>query len=242
MQKTIVLLSLGFILLLTACVAPATPAKTDTPAPVTPSPLPPTWTPTPRSTATVMPTATPFQPFEAKAITDYLNVRANPGMLFGILTQLPMDTSFRVLGRSPGSEWVYVELEDGQTGWIFAQLVAADMDLQLAPVHEPQDVQRIRGVVRDGSGQPVSGIQFMVQSAAFSAQSTSAVTDAEGYFYAFLPADATGKWYVSYTAMTCSSNKMDADCNCLGGVCGSVSPVVDYVTLPQAEPMEFLWE
>src|SRR3989304_10350192 len=99
MKKLSGLLSLCILILLAACPTPATPVAT--PIPETPSPLPPTWTPLPEPTATPMPTATPFQPFEAKALTDYLNMRTNPGYLFTVLTMLEKDTPFQVLGKSP---------------------------------------------------------------------------------------------------------------------------------------------
>jgi hypothetical protein len=35
---------------------------------------------------------------------------------------------------------------------------------------------------------------------------------------------------------------MDKDCNCLNGVCGTIDPVMKNVTLPQTEPLEFLWQ
>jgi len=240
MKKLTGLLSLCILILLAACTTPATPAAT--PIPETPSPLPPTWTPLPEPTATPTPTATPFQPFEAKALTDYLNLRSNPGYLFTVLTMLEKDTPFQVLGKSPGGEWIYVELEDGKTGWIFAQLIASDIDLQLAPVREPEDTQLITGSVADSAGEPISGIQFTIQGASSSAFRTDAMTDQTGVFYAYLPSGLTGKWYVSYTAIACTSNRMDKDCNCLNDICGSISTELESVTLPQAEPLEFLWE
>ncbi len=230
-------------LLLTACGTqpPASSPEMPTPAP-SPSALPPTWTPPPAPTQTPLPSPTPFLAFEAEALTDFLNVRANPGYLFEIQTQLDAETKFQVLGKSPGGEWIYVELADGSNGWIFNQLISSVMDLQLAPIREPQDVQLITGSVADASGKPVNGIQFMVQGAGASAPRTDALTDDTGTFYAYLPSAAAGKWYVSFAAISCTSVTMDKDCNCLGGVCGTINPAVKNVTLPQTEPLEFLWQ
>jgi len=240
MKKVAAMFVLIAILLAAACTPQATPTP-EPPLP-SPSPMPPTWTPVPPPTATPTATATPFQPFEAKALTDYLNVRENPGYLFAIETQLAKDTPFKVLGKSPGGEWIYVELEDGTNGWIFAQLIVSELDLQLAPLREPQDVQLVTGMVKNTAGEPINGIQFMVQGAVTSSPRTDAVTDGNGVFYAYLPKDASGKWYVSFTAISCTSNTMDADCNCLNGVCGTITPAVENVTLPQSALLEFLWQ
>jgi len=229
-------------LLLTACgTQPPPSVAVPTPAP-SPSAMPPTWTPPPAPTQTPQPSPTPFVSFEAEALTDFLNVRANPGYLFDILTQLDAETPFQVLGRSPGGEWIYVELADGSNGWVFSLLVLSDIDLQLAPIREPQDVQLITGSVLDANGRPINGIQFLVQGAGASAPRTDALTDDTGTFYAYLPADAAGKWYVSFTAISCTSVTMDKDCNCLGGVCGTIAPAMINLTLPQTEPLEFLWQ
>lgn len=240
MKRFAALCSLCLLILLAACTAPAAPEAT--PIPETPSPLPPTWTPSPEPTATPTPTATPFQPFEAKALTDYLNFRSNPGYLFTVVAMLEKDTPFQVLGKSPGGEWIYVELEDGTTGWLFSRLIVSDIDLELAPVREPEDAQLVTGTVKIPSGEPVSGVQFTIQGASSSAFRTDAMTDENGVFYAYLPSSLTGKWYVSYTAIACTSNLMDADCNCINDACGSISPELTSVTLPQTEPLEFLWE
>jgi len=230
------------LLLLTAC-GTQPPPSPEVPLPIaSPSALPATWTPSPPPTETPLPSPTPFQPFEAKALTANLNLRANPGYLFTVLQMLEKDTPFQVLAKAPGGEWIYVELADGKTGWVFAQLIATDQDLQQAPIREPEDVQLITGTVKNANGQPINGIQFMIQGAGASAPRTDALTDANGVFYAFLPAASAGKWYVSFTAVSCTSVTMDKDCNCLNGVCGTIDPVMKNVTLPQTEPLEFLWQ
>ena len=242
MKKQSGLLGLITLLVLAAC-SPPTPvpvAVSQTPE-ASPA-LPATWTPSPPPTETLQPSATPFQPFEAKALADNLNLRANPGYLFDVLQMLAKDTPFQVIAKSPGGEWIFVELADGKTGWVFAQLIATDQDLQQAPIREPENAQLITGTVKDANGQPINGIQFMIQGAGSSAPRTDALTDDSGIFYAFLPASSAGKWYVSFTAISCTSVVMDKDCNCLNGKCGTVEPPLINVTLPQVEPFEFLWQ
>lgn len=234
-------LFLVFILILTACNTQSPTPAAPTQAP-TPSAMPPTWTPLPSPTETPPPSPTPFQPFEAKALTDFLNLRVNPGTLFKVQQMLAKDTAFKVLAKSPGGEWFYVELADGKTGWLFGKLINTDKDLQVAPLREPQDVQLIKGTVKTADGKPINGIQFIVQGAGASSPRTDAMTDETGTFYAYLPGTSAGKWYVSFTAVACTSVTMDKDCNCLNGKCGTIDPAMKNVTLPQSELLEFIWQ
>ncbi len=217
-----------------------TPIPTSTAQPTTP-PVIPSSTPEPSPTFT--PSPTPFTPFEAHPAVDYTNLRSNPGYLFAVITMINKDVAFTVLGRSPGGEWMYVETAKGDKGWVFAQLVATDQDLQTAPVMQPQGVKLITGKVTSPQGEPVSGVQYAITQAIGSkTQRTDAMTDAEGIFYAFMPDTAAGIWNVAYTAIACKSNTMDADCNCIGGVCGTSDPLWVNVTLPQGELLLFTWK
>ena len=69
------------------------------------------------------------------------------------------------------------------------------------------------------------------------------MTDISGTFYAFMPPDTSGTWLVSYTAVSCTSNTMDANCNCNAGVCGSPDPGSISVVFPRSadEPLAFTW-
>ncbi len=236
-----------FLLALTGCSVIAQFQSTPTPAPTETPTLTPTSaftaTPSPEPTATLTPTATPFVPFQASVWADNVNVRQNPGYLFKVLGVVPKDTAFTVLGKSPGGEWIQVRTQNDTLGWVFAKLMQADLDLQLAPVVEPKDVLTITGKVQDQQGEPVSGIGFaIVQGVGDNAPRTDAATNEFGMFYAFLPSASSGSWYVSYTSIACTSNKMDADCNCIGGVCGSPEPLTKLVTLPQDEMLVYLWK
>ena len=94
------------------------------------------------------PTPGEFVPFTAAAAVNGMNVRANPGYLFPALNNVAKGTSFQVLGKAPGGEWIYVRTGETRTGWVFAQLLdAGDHDLQSAPIIQPKDVQVIRGRV-----------------------------------------------------------------------------------------------
>jgi len=219
------------------------PTFTQTP---TPSPSP---TLAPSATATVAPsptqtlTTTPFIPFMAAVWADNVNVRANPGYLFPVIQNVAQGTEFLVLGRSPGGEWIQVESAIGGKGWVFTKLVENEADLQFTPVIQLSRVQLVRGHVQDGQGNPISGIQFaLAQGNQPDEQRTDAMTDDTGIFYAFIPPSAVGSWSVSYTAIACTSNTMDENCNCLGGICGDLFPQSITITLPQTEPLVFTWK
>lgn len=191
---------------------------------------------------TVSPTAGPFVPFEATAMVNALKVRTNPGYLFPALGVLPENTALTVLGRAPGGEWIYIQTPDGAKGWVFAQLLVTDRDLKTAPIVEPDGVQEIRGKVSDASGNPISGVQYAITQNGDASLRNDAMTDETGEFIAFMPLTANGTWNVGYVAIACTSNTMDAKCNCKGGRCATSDPQAQTVTLPQQKPLEFIWK
>ncbi|MCL4559423.1 MAG: SH3 domain-containing protein [Chloroflexi bacterium] len=220
----------------------AYPPPSTQPAPATGTTLAPTAIPTSLPTPTLTPAPQVFTPFKSSVWADHTNVRANPGYLFQVVLNVLKGTSFTVLGQSPGGEWIYVETASGSRGWIYAQLFEPGVELQAAPVVQPENTQLVKGRVVDGSGNPVSAIQFtLLQGAGEKQLRNDAVTDAQGEFYAFMPADASGEWSVSYTGIGCASNVMDASCNCKEDACGTVNPPQVTVTLPPSETLEFTW-
>lgn len=219
--------------------APATPASaavSDTPVPMPATPVP---------TSTEVPAATAFVPFTVSTWADNVLLRSNPGYLFPQLGVLRKGTSLSVLGKSPGAEWLLCQTSDSRVGWVFAQLVErAGGDSVDAPSIWPTSVQTLVGKINDHAGVPISGIQFsIVQGAGTNAPRNDAMTDDSGTFYAFMPADTSGTWFVSYTAVSCKSNTMDANCNCKAGVCGSPDPKGINVDFPRAadDPLAFVW-
>jgi hypothetical protein len=244
--------SLGWILLfaLTACGISAAPTQGTPTASLTPIPSftatrkPPetaTFTPTSLPEPTYSPTA--FSPFYATVWANNVNLRTNPGTLFDIRASIPEGMQVLVLGRSLGDEWMYVRLPTTIEGWIFAQLLEANIPLTDAPLIEPGPVQTITGLVVDESGQPVSGIQFaIIKGPGDNPPRTDAITGSDGMFYAYLPVSADGSWDIYYTAIACTSNVMDEECNCLSGICGQPYPSDLMISLPTNEPLYFRWK
>ena len=234
--------------LLTACGlpvfqqgTPSQPTQTSPPPQVSsPTPLP---SSTPEPTATPTPSPTPFAPFEAAVIVEQVNVRSGPGYLFRIQDNVAKGTVFTIHGQSLGGEWVSIETSAGMKGWVFTQLFDLAVPLGDLPIIQPQNVQLITGQVQDPQGRLISGIQYyLTQGEGLRARRTDAMTDATGTFYAFMPLTESGTWLVVYTAVACTSNTMDADCNCLGGVCGTSDPLETSITLPWDDPLLFTWK
>jgi hypothetical protein len=49
-------------------------------------------------------------------------------------------------------------------------------------------------------------------------------------------------WTVTHVSIACTSNKMDANCNCINDICGESYPVSASVSLPVSEPLTFVWK
>jgi hypothetical protein len=227
-------------------------AKTLTAQPTdhSPTPIPTLTTETPVSTATILSTSTDASPADATAnepvfvrtIVQNVNLRTNPGTLFQVSRVMPEGTRLQVLGLSPGGEWVYVLNDEDINGWVGIQIVE-DFSTEQFPTVEPEEVQRITGRVLDEDSQPVSGIGYAIeQQNASNTLRTDAVTDATGMFYVYLPQSYSGVWTVSHVSVSCTSNTMDADCNCLNGICGTSYPLSASVNLPVSEPLAFVWK
>ena len=257
------------ILLLAGCGQPAAPQPTEPPAPqptqtelpaaptepVTepteePAPLPeasPTTPPEPTATqqptAMLEPTSKPFVPFTVRMFVDNVNLRSNPGYLFPVLYKLMEGDEVEVQGMAPGGEWLYVKRLGTVSGWVFAKLVETSRDLQALPLIEPEEVQLVSGRLLNTSGTPISGVQFAVlRGIGAEGQRTDASTDVNGEFYAFLPLSASGPWRVSYTAIACTSNVMDASCNFLPGAGSKTEPETIEISLPYSEQLQFTWQ
>jgi hypothetical protein len=138
-----------------------------------------------------------------------------------------------------------VEIPDGTQGWIFAELILTEQNLQALPVIEPQDVQLVKGHVTDAQGTPIAGIGFgFVQGLANNPPSNTVVTDANGDFYSFMPITASGEWIVSYSFIACTSSvwKDESCTDYKDGYTGIVEPPNTTVTLPQSTSLEFIWK
>jgi hypothetical protein len=201
----------------------------------------------PTATNTFVPTATsiPASPTPEKfgevyvyTTTDNVNLRTNPGMLFTVSRVMAQNTRLRLLGKAPGGEWLNVMNDEGIAGWVYTIVVSMTYDGPPPPVIEPTNVLLVTGNLVTELGTPVNGVGFAVQQGS---RRTDAVTDADGRFFVYLPPTMSGTWTVGYASISCTSNTMDVNCNCIGNRCGTADPVSVSVQLPQTEPLKFVW-
>jgi hypothetical protein len=132
--------------------------------------------------------------------------------------------------------------DEGINGWVGIGNVD-EFPASQFPFVEPQDSQLLIGRVLDPNGSPISGINFAIeQKTSSKSLRTDAATDTDGYFYVYLPKHLSGVWTVSYISTLCTSNTMDANCQCNGGVCGQPQPASTNATLPTSSQLNFVWK
>ena len=171
--------------------------------------------------------------------SENVNLRVMPGMLFQVSRVLAKNTRLKVIGRSPGGEWLNVINNESIIGWVHVDFVQGGHDGPPPPTVEPGTVILVTGRVVDSTGAPVSGIGFSITQGT---RRTDATTDETGRFYAFLPNTMSGTWSVGFISIACTSNVMDSNCNCLNGTCGKPDPQTMSVALPPAGVLNFTWK
>jgi len=90
----------------------------------TPTPLPPP-SPTPTQTAPTL-----------VVVSEFLNVRAGPGIAYPKIGELARSASVRALARSADGRWWQIAYENG-TGWVSAEYVIADQAALALPTVQP---------------------------------------------------------------------------------------------------------
>lgn len=86
-------------------------------------------TPAPTQTPEATPTTVPFGDTKTS-----VRVRSGPGTDQSILTGLPTGETVQILGANADRTWLQVNLPDGSTGWIFAELLILNVSLDQIPV------------------------------------------------------------------------------------------------------------
>ncbi len=147
-MRTLTIALTLLILLTTACTAPtSTPAPTV--VPVSPTSLPtetftplpsPTFTdlPTATSTATFTPTFTPVPTVEslkASVTADLLSCRYGPGSEYLYLYGLRKGANIKLIGRTNGNDWVYVDSKS--PCWVKVEFISIEGDYLSLPVVYP---------------------------------------------------------------------------------------------------------
>jgi hypothetical protein len=240
MKKWIILsfLALGILLLAAAC-AGQTRTPTECPTITIATTCP--FVPTPTMVPTPIPFASSFLPYKAinvKVAVESLNLRNGPGILFSIRSTYNKDVILWIYGKDPGDNWLFVRYFPDIFGWVDARFVTSVPDLTQIPAILPSNAYVIRGRVLDQSGNPAPFIQFDIsQGSGPSAPLTSAITNINGLFYAYIPDNQSGTWTVEFKAYNCGYG-FAGDCN----RSGTVFPESTTVTFPPSDtPLEFIW-
>ena len=190
---------------------------------------------------TSTPVPGPYIPYFVTTSADNVNLRTGPGTLFPVSRLLANGTRLQVVGNAPGGQWLYVLTDSNIYGWVLVSLVK--VGLGSSPLVPPGNVQIIKGQVLDLSGVAVSGIGFaLTQGSGPKAPRSDATTDSNGLFYVYMPLSAIGGWQISYVSVACTSNTMDANCRCVGGICGRADPDSQQLTLPYNGLLQFTWK
>ena len=171
--------------------------------------------------------------------SENVNLRVQPGMLFQVSRVLAKNTKLKVLGRSPGGEWLNVINNESIIGWVHVNFVQGGYNGPPMPIVQPGNVILVTGKVVDSSGAPVTGIGFTVTQGS---RRTDASTDETGQFYAYLPNTMSGTWTVGFSSIACTSNIMDSNCNCPSGTCGKPDPETMSIALPPTGVLNFVWK
>jgi uncharacterized protein YraI len=73
-----------------------------------------------------------------------VNLRTSPNLDAAVIVQAPAGERLTVLGRNPEGDWYHVQLADGQSGWMFRELLsAASSEIENVYVETPQPLQRM---------------------------------------------------------------------------------------------------
>jgi uncharacterized protein YgiM (DUF1202 family) len=209
--------------------------------------LAPTVTLAPTQTATPPePTATHVPAGNVHASTNVLslNLRSGPGTTFSIRYKAEKGAQFEVQGKAQGDNWVLVKKANGQAGWVNLDFLVLQGTLEDVPTVPVPFARVIRGKVLDSAGAPVDGIIMAVSKASdlFTNPRTEATTDASGQFFAYMPKDLSGRWYVGQVGIACTSRVATTDCRLPGSVTprpftliltGAESAVIPFDYLPQ---------
>lgn len=194
-----------------------------------------TTTPLPTTSPTPKPTPTPYQPLEGRVLLENMTLFEQPGYLFPVLETFSTGENIHLLGRSPGTNWLYITGSDGKEGWIKNVGIDIRGNIYDAPEITPQDVLILYGRVFAPNGAPASLITVMLNplGATDTKMQDVAESDFTGRFYFFLPHGTSGKWTLVANDWNCRST--DAT-----GVCGLIGqfPPAQEISLPDVASEE----
>jgi LysM repeat protein len=66
--------------------------------------------------------------------TGRLNVRTGPGIAFGVVVSIPLNTEVTLIGRAISSSWVQVVLKGGANGWVNSLYMRTFANIETLPI------------------------------------------------------------------------------------------------------------
>jgi uncharacterized protein YgiM (DUF1202 family) len=73
-----------------------------------------------------------------------VNMRTAPNLDAAVIIQVAGGERMTVLGRNPAGDWYHVRLGNGQTGWMFAELLTGNLnEVEDVYLETPQPLQRM---------------------------------------------------------------------------------------------------
>jgi len=91
-------------------------------------------TPTSEPTPSPMPSATPAV---CTVLADVLNVRNGPGTEYQVVGRVRQGDALQPLGRNAAGDWLWVSLEGGGHGWVYAGLVEYRLEAGQLAIQTP---------------------------------------------------------------------------------------------------------
>jgi hypothetical protein len=197
--------------------------------------------------ATPLPTTTPTpitsDPFPARVIVSFLNMRGGPSTLFDVVDTFQEGDEVTAVERTIGGDWIHIQTGTGLTqkdGWMATQFLEFDGDPQTLPVVVFPEAQIVRGRVEDTTGAPVFGINIaVIYRTEEDELRHDAFSDEKGDFVVYLPENLLGLLDISIVGISCESHIMDDDCQ-LSGYFKLEGRA--FVNIPQEEAIIFLYE
>lgn len=193
-----------------------------------PSPLAisPSLTNTPQASATVSPSLTPIiitttpghiTSIDAVVMVESLMLRSGPSTVHPVVSRYTEGNLVSLVAREPGNQWVKVETQDNRVGWMLAQTLEIQGNLADLQIEEVTGSIIIWGYIVDVEGAPVDKINVAVfQETAQEDFRTDAISNDDGLFYAYLPIDSAGVWYLGVVGIGCTSRIVDSSCHYTG--------------------------
>lgn len=229
------LLVIGILLVgLAACSQPTAaplPTLTSTFSPLilVPTQAPTAQLPTPTLPPMPTPTIAPYVPIEAEVTVENFLLREGPGRMFASVDMYNTGDRVTLMAREPGNNWVLVQTQDYQSGWMNVDYLSFTGDVTPLPVMKVPNAQVLHGRVWNVNKTPATkiGVSIARVNNPSPALQDNSMTNSNGEWYLYLPLDFTGDWVVGTNAYSPQSNAVDSSGNLIGNW-----PGAQLVTLP----------